>query len=148
MEAGAEGALGLGGGPAEIDPVAAAGDLVHFEALGFEPGGDLGDVGGSEAETVGELFRGKPLVVVRGGRKLLAGEEGAKGRGGFEEEGGLAEGHVGSDGAHVVGGECLGMDMAFEGLHAGAVHRLGDALLGRGDRAGKRGQKAIGGELT
>ena len=77
MKAGAEGAGCLIGGAAEIDPVAAAGDIVDLETLRFEPGGYLGNVMRAEAEAVAELFGGEPLVVVGRPGKLLFGEKGA-----------------------------------------------------------------------
>ena len=76
MEARAEGAGRLGGGAAEIDPVAAAGHLVDLEALRFQPGGYFGNVIGGEAEAVAELFGSEPLVVVGRPGKLLLREEG------------------------------------------------------------------------
>ena len=75
MEARAEGAGRLGGGAGEIDPVAAAGHLVHLEALRFQPGGYFGNVTDGEAEAVAELFGGKPLAVVGRSGKLLFRQE-------------------------------------------------------------------------
>ena len=62
---GLEGLLGLRGGSAEDDPIAAAGDILNPEALRLEPGGELLNVVGAEAEAVGILLGCEPLVIER-----------------------------------------------------------------------------------
>src|ERR1017187_5778296 len=62
---GLENTLDLGGGSAEDDKVAGAGDLANAEALGLEPGGELLNVVGAEAEAIGILLGREPLVVLR-----------------------------------------------------------------------------------
>jgi len=52
------------GGAAEIDPVPAPRHFVHFESFRFQPTSDLGKIVRAQAETVSELFRSEPLVIV------------------------------------------------------------------------------------
>ena len=124
--------------PREINPVAAAGDLVHLEALRFEPGGYFGNVTDGEAEAVAELFGGEPFAVVGRSGKLLLRQKGVDCRGRLEEEGGVADGHGGIDRALIVVRNGSGMDVTLHGCHPGAIHRLDNAVL-RGAYAGEHG---------
>ena len=65
MDFRAERALYLGRGAGKRNPVASVRRLNHGEALRFQPGRDLPDVGLAEAEAVGVLLGGDPLMVVR-----------------------------------------------------------------------------------
>src|SRR5271157_4068310 len=68
VDGGSEGSPSLPGGAVERDPGAAAGRAADGETLRLGPGADPLKVAGAEAETLGELFGGEPLMVIRRGR--------------------------------------------------------------------------------
>ncbi len=115
----AERVLDLGCRASERDPVAAAGLLDHGEALRLQPCGDLLHVVLAQAEAVGILLGGDPLMVVRGFRVLLLGEELINGLllsgGGHGRQGDGSQVHGRIDRALIELGLCQVVDVPFSG---------------------------------
>jgi hypothetical protein len=137
----------LAGGAGEIDQHVAGIDEIDLEALGFQPAGDVGDIGLRDAEAPAEFLRRQPVMIVGGGpvgqradvildRPLLR-------SGALELKVNMFERHAVGHRLTIRGGHLgLGPGIALERHHPPLVNRgrqqrpAGDSLLGtRGDTA-------------
>ena len=148
VDGGAKRVAHLLGGAAEADRSAGAGHVVDGESGCGEPAYDLVHVGLANAETVAELLRREPVVVLRRGGVLLIGEKpfdpGLLGGRAFEQKEQGTEAGGGVERPLVELGQRPGVGLAAEHGAAAGVDSPGNAagLRHHGNRA--RDQKQRG----
>src|SRR5256885_1613492 len=113
---------------AEPDPVPPLGRLLDGETLRLEPRTYLHQIGGTQPEAIRKLRRRQKAPVVRGGRRLQAGEESIDTGRRLKIKRDTFQRGCGIERASIELRLRCGMYVALQRGDAGAIHGCGDAV--------------------